>query len=30
MKAPGTVLKDMTDDEYVAAIMAKLEEKHII
>jgi len=30
LKAPGTVLKDMTDDELVAAIMAKLEEKHII
>lgn len=30
LKAPGTVLKDMTEDEFVAAIMAKLEEKHII
>lgn len=30
LKAPGTVLKDKTDDEYVSAIMAKLEEKHII
>ena len=30
LKAPGTVLKDMSDDELVAAIMAKLEEKHVI
>jgi len=30
LKAPGKVLKNMSDDEYVAAIMAKLEEKHII
>ncbi|MCI1930285.1 MAG: electron transfer flavoprotein subunit beta/FixA family protein [Clostridia bacterium] len=30
LKAPGTVLKDMTDDEYVNAIMTKLEEKHVI
>jgi len=30
VKGTGTILKDASTDEAVAAIMAKLEEKHII
>ena len=30
VKGAGTILKDVSVDEAVAAIMSKLEEKHII